>query len=222
MLIAEELYLILTHASGKQERPGTQRGYGLTAALLADLVAAGRVELTADRKPQIRVVDVSPTGSPVLDNGLAKLAPRGGGRLDTLVAWGKLDPERDVVDSLVRSGVLELGERTMLGFGPPRTPERAPEPERALRARLAEVLHGQRAPSSADATLLAILQALNVAAPLLHAESGGMRPKELRQRIEQIVEKLPVGTAVEQAVQALNTTLMVAAMVPVMVAATST
>lgn len=221
MLIAEELYLILTHASGKQERPGTQRGYGLTAAVLADLVAAGRVVLTAEKKPRIQIVDTTPTGSAALDNALATLVPRGGGRLDTLVAWGKLNPEADVVDSLVQDGVLARGERTLLGFGAPRTPELEPEPERALRARLAAVLRGEAAPSAADATLLSILQALNVAAPLLHAEAGGMRPRELKDRIRQIIESSPVGTAVEQAVQALNTALMVAGMVPVMVAATS-
>ena len=42
MLIAEELFLLLRRDDGKPESAMAQRGYGLAAAVIADLVVAGR------------------------------------------------------------------------------------------------------------------------------------------------------------------------------------
>ncbi|WP_162903908.1 GPP34 family phosphoprotein [Leucobacter sp. wl10] len=213
MLIAEELYLLLTKDLGTQESPGTQRGYGLTAALIADLVLAERVVLTEEQPPHLIVVSSSPTGHPVLDAGLAQLAGRNGKRLDQLVTWSKLDPEETVVASLVKQGVLAYGDRTFFGMGKPRTPEQDPEPERRTRTRLTAVLAGTAAPTAADATLLSVLQGLGVARYILKAESNGMRGQELKTRIDAVVEHSPTGEAVDRAVQALNAAIMAAAAV---------
>ena len=47
MLICEELFLLLTKDSGKPESRMTYPTYGLTGALLTDLLLAGRISLTA-------------------------------------------------------------------------------------------------------------------------------------------------------------------------------
>nr|WP_291280187.1 hypothetical protein [Galactobacter sp.] len=80
------------------------------------------------------------------------------------------------------------------------------------------MLSGQTAPSPADATLLAILQSLDVAKKILVSESGGMRGKELKSRIKAVVQESPTGDAVQRAVQAMTAALMSAAVIPVVVA----
>ncbi|KAA9393439.1 GPP34 family phosphoprotein [Kocuria coralli] len=217
MLIAEELYLLLTKDTGTPERPGTQRGYGLSAALIADLVLAGRVALTEEKRPRVTVGTTTPTGDPVLDFGLDRLASHSGKRLDRLVTSSRLNPEEVVVASLVQKGVLSLGDRTMLGLGKPRTPEADSRPERELRGRLAAVLAGASAPTPADATLLSVLQALGVAPKILAAESGGMRARELKARIAAVVEHSPTGESVDRAIQAMNSAMMTAVIIPIVV-----
>jgi hypothetical protein len=222
MLIAEELYLLLTDDdTGKQERPGTMRSYGLTAAVLADLVVSGRVALSDERKPRVTIVDASPTGNPVLDGALETLARRDGKRVDSLVTWSKLDPELAVVDSLVAAGILERGAPTMLGLGRPRTPAVDTSPERLMRSRLRDVLAGTRRPTAADATLLSILQGLNIAAPLLKEESGGLRAHEMKKRIAAVVDESAVGDAVARAVAAMNSAMITAAIVPAITSSSS-
>ena len=43
MLIAEELFLLLRRDDGKPESASAQRGYGLAAAVITDLVLAEKV-----------------------------------------------------------------------------------------------------------------------------------------------------------------------------------
>jgi hypothetical protein len=46
MLIVEELFLLLRRDDGKPESVSAQRGYGLAAAVITDLVLAGRITLS--------------------------------------------------------------------------------------------------------------------------------------------------------------------------------
>lgn len=202
MLITESLHLLLTTPEGTPQT-WASRSLGANAALVTDLVVAERVVLSDEKRPRVSVVSTAPTGHPVLDPGLALLATRDGKRLDSLVSWARLDPKEAVVESLVAQGVLTLGQRTMLGLGAPRTPERNPEPEQMLRARLAAVLAGQAEADVTETTLLGILQGLGVARTILRAESGELRGGSLKKRIQQVVESSPTGTAVERAVDAV-------------------
>ena len=67
MLICEELFLLLTKDSGKPESRMTYPVYGLTGALLTDLLLAGRISLTEERSPRVYIINSGPTGHPVLD-----------------------------------------------------------------------------------------------------------------------------------------------------------
>lgn len=215
MLIVEALHLLLTNPAGTPEA-WSQRNVGANAALITDLVVAERVTLSDEKRPRVQVISTQPTGNPVLDGALPLLAQRDGKRLDSLVMWNKLDPRDAVVQSLVQQGILELGERTMLGLGAPKTPERNPEPEQMLRHRLAAVLAGQAVADIGDTTVLAILQAMNVAHKVLKDESGGLRAGQLKKRINEVVESSPAGTAVEKAVQAMQVAIMTATTTAIM------
>jgi hypothetical protein len=99
---------------------------------------------------------------------------------------------------------------------PERYPVVDPEPERRIRERLRTVLLGGTA-TPADASLLSILQGLDVAPKVLEEEKGVLGKKALKQRIEEVSTDVVAGEAVAKAVAAMNTAIMTAVIAPVVV-----
>ncbi|MFT4052736.1 MAG: GPP34 family phosphoprotein [Microbacterium sp.] len=197
MLTVEELYLLLTRPSGEPEVYGLKYGYGLNAALLADLLIAGRIAVTDAAPPRIAVVSTEPTGTLLIDYGLGLIGDRDGRTLESTMRWGRFIPDAAVVTALVDAGVITRGSRRMWGFGALRTPISDPAPKRAVRDRLAEVFAGDRAPTAQDATLVAVLHALTVAAQLLHELVDATSRSDLERRIQAVVDAAPLpGSAV--------------------------
>lgn len=218
MLITEELFLLLTTDEGKTEGWGTQKGYGLAGAVLADLIVAERISFGAEKDPRVSVISLEPTGNRVLDAALVRVAEKDGKKASSLVQDRKLNPEAHVAAALAARGIIAIEEKQLLGLVPARYPVLDSTPEREVRERLRVVLAGGT-PTEHEATLLSILQGLEVAHKVLAAESGGLSKRELKVRIKQISDDLP-GSAVAKAVQNLNTAVMVA-IVPA-IAASST
>lgn len=188
MLIVEELFLLLMDPKGDPEVLGMPRTTALNAALLADLHLAGRIQLSEDKRPRVRVAYAG-HGDDVLSHGQELVSKRNGRRLEDLIWWSRLDPEEAVVTSLVRAGVLRrMEEPGRLGRVKVRVPELDPTPERELRERLAAAFAGQRAPSPADVTILAILESLDVVVQLLYRESGASSRPELRARLAKVLD----------------------------------
>lgn len=213
MLITEELFLLLTTDAGKVEGWSTLRGYGLAGAVITDLVLAERVELSDDKDPRVRVRSREPLGDRVLDPALTRLAEKDGKRLSSLVADGRLNPERSVAQRLAELGVVQVEEGKMLGLKPARYPVINPGPERAVRERIRSVLSGETA-GPQDATLLSILQGLGVAAQVLKDEAGGLGKKQLKARIEQAAADCKAGPAIKKSVDAMNAAIMTAVIIP--------
>jgi hypothetical protein len=217
MLIAEELFLLLRRDDGKPESASAQRGYGLAAAVVTDLVLAERVTLSDDKDPRMTVLVPGPPGHPVLDAAMARLEQREGKKLSTLVTDRKLALERPVASALAEAGVIRVEEKRAMGLVPERYPMLDPEPERRLREQLRLVLHGGT-PRPEDATLLAILQGLGVAGKVLEVEKGDLGRRDLKRRIEEVSTEVKAGEAVAKAVAALNAAIMTAAIVPAIAA----
>lgn len=210
---AAEIFLLLTSDDGGQESWGTQTSWALSAATIADLLLLGRVELGNERDPRVRVVDPTPTGRPVLDTVLTRAADKDGKRLSALVQDGRLNPEDEVIRSLVEARIIEVVPKRLLGLVPAKRPTLDHAPERAVRERLRTVLIGGQ-PSATDATLLAILQGLGVTKKVLSAESEGMSRRDLERRVEQACAEVPVGAALKRAIDALTAAILAAVIVP--------
>ncbi len=210
---AAELFLLLTNDEGGPASWGTQTGWALSAATIADLLIEERVVLDERKDPRVRVVDATPTGRAVLDTVLARLVEKDGTKLSTLVQDRRLDPEAEVVEELVSAGVVDVVPARFLGLVAQKRPTLDPLPERAVRERLRNVLAGA-SPSATDATLLAILQALGVATKVLAAESEGMSTKDLTRRVARACDEVAVGVAVKRAIDSLNAALFTAVIVP--------
>ena len=204
MLTCEELFLLLTKDSGKPESRMAHSSYGLTGALLTDLLLAGRISLTEERSPRIYIVSSEPTGHPVLDRALEILPAKDGKRFSSLVCWGKLNPTRHIAESLAAAGVVRIHTGGLFGSLHPSYPTLDPVPERQLRARIDAALRGVQPPTASDVALLSILQALGVAPTVLPQQETGLSRGELKRRIKEIAGENPVGRAVQRAVEAVT------------------
>jgi hypothetical protein len=217
MLIAEELFLLLRRDDGKPESVTAQRGYGLAAAVVTDLVLAGRVTLSDDKDPRMSVLQPGPVGHPALDAAMSRLEQRDGKKLSSLVTDRRVAAEKELASALAAAEVIGVEERRALGLVPARYPVRDPEPERRLREQLRTVLAGGT-PRVEDATLLAILQGLGIAPKVLADERGTLGRRELKRRIEEVSTEVQAGEAVARAVAAMNTAIMTAAILPAVAA----
>jgi hypothetical protein len=220
MLIVEELFLLLRRDDGKPASATAQRGYGLAAAVITDLVLAERITLSDDKDPRMTVLAPGPVGHPALDAAMSRLEQRDGKKLSTLVTDGKLAVEQQVATALAEAGVIGIEEKRVLGLVPAKYPVVDPEPERRTREQLRLVLQGGT-PRTEDATLLAILQGLGVVSKVLAEEKGTLGRRDLKRRIEEVSSEVKAGDAVAQAVAAMNTAIMTAAIVPAIAAGAS-
>jgi hypothetical protein len=217
MLIVEELFLLMRRDDGKPASATAQRGYGLAAAVITDLVLAERITLSDDKDPRMTVLVPGPAGHPALDAAMARLEQRDGKKLSTLVTDGKLAVEHEVATALASAGVVGIEEKRALGLVPAKYPVVDPQPERRVREQLRVVLHGGT-PRTEDATLLAILQGLGVAPKVLAEEKGTLGRRDLKRRIEEVSREVKAGDAVAKAIAAMNAAILTAAMVPVIAA----
>jgi len=218
METAAEIFLLLTNDDGGQASWGTQTGWALSAATIADLLIEERVVLEEGNDPRVHVIDATPTGRAVLDKEvLSRIVEKEGKKLSTLVQDRKLNPEAEVVQALVGRGVVDVVPARLLGLISAKRPTLDPLPEREVRERLRAVLVGGR-PSGTDATLLAILQGLGVAKKVLKAESEGMSAKELKRRVEEASSEVAVGVAIKRAIESLNAAILAAVIVPTIIA----
>lgn len=208
LLWCEELFLLLTTDAGAREGFGTQRGIGLAAALLADLVAAGRVSAD-DGDQRVRVVDATPTGDDVLDAALMRVSKKDGARFADLVRDRALNPEEAVGRRLAAAGILERRPGLLGGLVPAKYPTLDDAPEAAVRARLAAALTTGVA-SEGDVTLLSILVALGVERTVLADDVPQLSRRALRERITQIAGARPAGDAVASALRALSAAVAMA------------
>jgi len=183
MLICEELFLLLTKDSGAPESWGGNDQLGLRGAVLLDLVIAGRIELSADKRPRMTVLDTSPTGFAALDDALAVLPIRNGKRLLSLISWGRIKPRDAIAARLQAIGVIERTSGGLFGLSS-RYPTLDAGPEHDTRERLYAVLHGERPATHADIALLGILQGMGLAAKVLTPAQTGLGRGELKRAIK--------------------------------------
>jgi len=203
-LISEEVFLLLTTDAGTREGFGTQRGIGLAAAVVADLAAAGRVTTGGAPDHPVRVLDATPPGDPILDPALARLVERDGRPFSRLVRDRELNPESAVARRLADAGILEHRDSRLGGLLPAKHPTLDPGPERALRARLHQVLTVGPA-TDRDLTILSILVGLGVEWTVLgpELEPSGLDKAWLRDRIRELTAVSPAGDAVASALRTI-------------------
>ena len=200
-----------------REREGTVHSgawpTAVGAAMLAELVAAGRVALRPDgKKLFVEPADPRPLGEPLLDECLAKVVAAT--RRAQAAKWiahfsGAKHLKARIAQELCRQGVLRADERTiLLLFKQQVYPEVDPRPEREIRERLRRLIFAETTRRDERTLLLLSL-----------ADAGGLLPllfekrelKERRKWVAQLVVDEPLGRRVREIVAAQHAAAIAAA-----------
>lgn len=199
MLIVEEMYLLLTQDNATDDRARRYQRHGLAAAALTDLAESGHLRIDGvEADAKVTVVRAGMTGQAPLDALLPALDRLSGKTMAQLVANSTLDPTEATARALAGQGVLRE-EKSGL-FSRPTFQTVNPAPLIALRTRLGQVLAGGREADRADATVLGILTALNVAYGLLGTAKGTLDRHGLARRIETVAPGRPAVLALKRIV----------------------
>lgn len=213
----EVMLLCLEEEEGKMEF-GAWYQQAVAAAVMAELLLAGRVELEdPDKKKLVRVRSTEPLGNELIDEWIQTLAADSKER--KLTHWtakigGSKDLKGRVARALADKRILKVEEgKVLLFFSVERYPERDARPEREIRARLRKAVMGSGAVEPRTAALLAIAKA----ASLLRFEFDKHELKERKERIERVVAGQAAGEAVDQAIQAAQAAVVAAVIVPTII-----
>jgi len=194
VLIAEDLLLLLTDdTTGALSSSGMRVDPALAGALLVELAARGRVDLTGEtegRRPgRIVVRDPSPTGDDLLDGALAQLGERAGSKPRNVLGPLAKGLRARLYARLVDRGILRAEQRRVLGlFTVHRWPTREGRHEQALRADLRAVLLDGRDPDERCGALVGLLHAARALRVAVDAREHGRSRRDVEQRAKVIAE----------------------------------
>lgn len=204
MLISEKLYLLMADNRHKPEAVMSAAGYGMNAAVLSDLMIAGRIAFSKDPDSRIQFIGAGPCPDPVLAAPLEKLEKKAVTTLGEAVKIPSLCNVRRVTDSLARQGIVEYGARSMLGLGKERVHVLNDQIERQIRNDLAAEIHGDKTAGVSDSAVLCILQATGKTRQVLAEELSSMSEPQARERIAEIAQDTPAADSVQRAVATMN------------------
>ncbi|MGW0506944.1 MULTISPECIES: GOLPH3/VPS74 family protein [Micromonospora] len=179
--LAEELLLLAyDDESGKATMPRISLDLGMAAAVLIELALAGRI---AYAEGALTVVDATPTGEPVTDDVLARIAADTPHSPSSWVQRLRHGLRDKVLGDLCAHGVVRDVDETELGFiHVHRYPVLDPSVEAETRERLAAALTGE-APDERTAALATLVAVLRMESAL---GVTGEDATEARRRLEEI------------------------------------
>ncbi|SCE74966.1 GOLPH3/VPS74 family protein [Micromonospora mirobrigensis] len=180
--LAEELLLLAyDDESGKATMPRISLDLGMAAAVLVELALANRIAYAAGN---LAVTDPTPTGEPVTDEVLAKIAADTPHTPSSWVQRLRHGLRDRILGDLVDRGVVRDVDETELGFiHVHRYPSTDPSVEADIRHRLAAALTSGQLPDERTAALATLVAVLRME-PTLHL--AGAEAAGVHRRLEEI------------------------------------
>jgi len=222
LFLHEEIMLLALRDREGTVEFGSNYGYALSGAILAELLMGKRIEVEETKRKLVNLVSAEPMGEAVLDECLEKV--RNAKRRANAQAWvnsflqvKKL--HHRIADSLCERGILRADEGTvLLLFKRKVYPEIDPLPERKLITRLRNAIFGD---SRTVDPRTVVLISLADSAGLLAIPFDKKQLKARKQRIKQITDGELMGKAAREAIEAAQAAaVMVACITPAITAAT--
>jgi hypothetical protein len=196
--------------------------YALGGAILAELLLGEHIRVEDSKKKLVDRVGSSRIGEPLLDECVARI--RDAKRRASLPMWvsrfaGTKGLKHRVAAGLCKRGILRADEdKVLLIFTRKIYPERDPEPERQILARLEEAIFTEVRDVDPRTT---ILLSLAHASGILGANFDRKRLKERKQRIERVVNGEMLGKATREVITSVQMAITVAAVMPAIMAGAS-
>jgi len=219
----EEIMLLVLKDKDGTFASGTWSSLALGGAVLAELMMEKRIEVEEIKKKKyVKLLNRTAVGEPVIDECLTRIAEaKKRAQLQTWVSkLGHLKNfKHKVAGQLVRRGILRIDEDNVLGIFKRKVyPEIDPQPERELIERLREAIFGD---STEIDPRTVVLLSLAQSADILKLFFDRKELKKQKQRIERIVNGELIGKATKEAVQAVQAAVMVACIMPAVIATTT-
>ncbi|MEU7929141.1 GPP34 family phosphoprotein [Micromonospora sp. NPDC049801] len=180
--LAEELLLLAyDDSTGKATMPRISLDLGMAAAVLVELALAGRI---AFADGSLTVIDATPTGEPVTDGVLARIAADTPHTPASWVQRLRHGLRDKILGDLCAQGVVRDVDETELGFiHVHRYPVVDTSVEADTRRRLADALAGAAAPDERTAALATLVVVLRMESAL---GVSGEEAATARRRLEEI------------------------------------
>ncbi len=223
LFVHEEIMLLALKDDTGILASGTHYQFALAGAVLAELLLNRRLSVEEQKKKKYARLESSTLlGDPVIDECLnLVVTSKKRQQLQTWVSRfsGVKDLKNRVAQQLVNRGILRAEEdKVLLIFTRKLYPEFNPEPERRLIKRLYEAVFTDT--SDIDPRTVVLLS-LADSANLLKIIFDKKELKARKPRIKQLVNGELSGQATKEAIEAMQAAIMVAAVIPSIVAAST-
>lgn len=217
-LTLPESIALLSRQNETGRDQGSFTAYALAGAGLVDLALRGNLAFNEDKPNKIDIVDDTPTGDAFLDAALAYFTKKGSGKnAQTLVSGlaSKTKLIRLIAESLVTKGVWRADPKSFLVFNWTVYPEVDPAVEQSLKDRLSRVMFEGAPVETEDCVIIALIKEIG----LLRKNFDKEKLREHKDRVKMIASgetELVKGSL--RAIQGVRTAVMVAAIMPAIVA----
>ncbi len=213
----EEIMVLLLHDENGTFLPVNEHtlNSALTGAALMDLAFVNRIDTDTDK---LTVIDPTPTGDPVLDRILTRIAAEetdANARtwIETLSAdEASADPAETIREAaltrLVERGVLERREEKFLWvFRSRRYPTIDGKIEQEAKKRIADVLFSEEVPDPRDVALICLVDACNI----LQTIFSKREVDRVQPRLEQLRKMDLIGREMASAIADIERAIAIAA-----------
>ncbi len=193
----------------------------VAGAILAELLLEGRISVESTKKQRVTLINRKASGDPVIDECLDKMAAAK--KPVTLQNWvHKLasikDLKHKVAQQLCDRKILRADEDKILFLFNRRIyPEINPMPERKIIEKMRKAIFSDR--HELDARTVVLISLAN-GADILRQTFGRKELKPRKTRIEKITNGDLTGKATQEVIAACQTALVIAAIMPAMIATT--
>ena len=163
----------------------------LVGAVLMDLAFANRIDTDPDK---LQVLDSTPTGNPLLDGSLERIA--NAGETMSTKAWVEVlarehaaDVRQRAMDSLVERGILEAKDEKFLWvFHSRRYPTIDGRVQRGVKLRMEDVLLSDDMPDPRDVALVCLVDACDILSDIFsEREMERVRPRVEQLRVMDLI-----------------------------------
>jgi len=219
LYLHEEIMLLVLRDEQGTIEFGAWYNQALGSAVLSELLLAERIAIDDGKKHLVDLVSDRPIGEPVIDECLSKivLAKRRASATNWVSRFGNLKQlKHRVARGLCKRDILRADEdKVLLLFSRKIYPEVNPIPERELIDRMREAIFTDVEPVDIRTV---ILVSLANACDLLKFSFDKKELKDRAKRIEQLSNGDLIGQAAKEAIQAIQAAIVVAAVMPAIVA----